>query len=1064
MKKSIIYILFALFSFSAAVSLTACKDDGVEISDAYKSKTPKNVKLLEYGNKSLTICWDFVRGATSYTVQLVDGDMNPVSEALCMTTADIDYHEFTDLPTDRIYYGRVRANYPYSATSDWVYVTEHDKPAMLMASVGILDLDPQLKLHAASGSTLTFEWSYTDDKATDAARSYNVELFRDEACTDLYVSWLADGKLSSGKGIFTALAGYPVLRYTFSGLDPETTYYARITNLSFANIQTPVVAGTTTQAGPKAAANTPAKAGDIVLAQDFSAFIHGGDIVNSAAGYNAVSGTDFRKTWEKAEGVNPQADGDRPLCNWATEFHIHTGGTSAEYVEALGMKGWGSSGNTSTRPGYIKCGGGSGGIGILYTPQLTALPANTTVKVSFSASAYAEGENVYGSDIVVEAVEGAEFGSNNVVSKKGTAFVSKTVDISSAVGRFETYTVTLEGLTPASRIAFSSNPAQAGANKTRFLLDDIVVTCEGETHLEQLAAPANVKFDAEAVQPDKLTLKWDAVSGAASYTVACWADGTDESKAALVEKIDGTACTLDKLTPETKYNAKVKAVAGRTATDSDWSAKASATTAEASQGKLDAPANLKAEPGFSTVALTWDAVSGATGYSVTVDNGTPQTVTDNAFTATGLTAGTSHDFSVVALAALAADNSDAATLQSKTLYVRIAAVTTSSIILEWEQAGDVSQYTVAIEEEGDPSRSARFTYDWSKASGYGSIPLRFAFNYVGTEWASAALSPSASYRLRVKAGAADSDSAWSNDITGTVARRTAPAGEVFYEDFDRFMGGDAVMTAVGVKSAKKVTSEAGLSTMLTEFTYTDWSAGGGAMNAGSGTYGTGTVARRTAPAGEVFYEDFDRFMGGDAVMTAVGVKSAKKVTSEAGLSTMLTEFTYTDWSAGGGAMNAGSGTYGDPYRLMFFKDDGWETGALVTGNGVHNAFCGSFRLGGDNANQSYIQTPAMSGLTAAANVTVTFKTAVNVWTAASTTAPAVVFKAGWCRDQFESMELYVVHDDGTKVKVGDAGNELAWKSHSVVIEGLLPTDKLMFTSVGAKKSRYYLDEISVVKN
>ena len=494
MKKSIIYILFALFSFSAAVSLTACKDDGVEISDAYKSKTPKNVKLLEYGNKSLTICWDFVRGATSYTVQLVDGDMNPVSEALCMTTADIDYHEFTDLPTDRIYYGRVRANYPYSATSDWVYVTEHDKPAMLMASVGILDLDPQLKLHAASGSTLTFEWSYTDDKATDAARSYNVELFRDEACTDLYVSWLADGKLSSGKGIFTALAGYPVVRYTFSGLDPETTYYARITNLSFADIQTPVVAGTTAQAGPKAAANTPAKAGDIVLAQDFSAFIHGGDIVNSAAGYNAVSGTDFRKTWEKAEGVNPQADGDRPLCNWATEFHIHTGGTSAEYVEALGMKGWGSSGNTSTRPGYIKCGGGSGGIGILYTPQLTALPANTTVKVSFSASAYAEGENVYGSDIVVEAVEGAEFGSNNVVSKKGTAFVSKTVDISSAVGRFETYTVTLEGLTPASRIAFSSNPAQAGANKTRFLLDDIVVTCEGETHLEQLAAPANVKF------------------------------------------------------------------------------------------------------------------------------------------------------------------------------------------------------------------------------------------------------------------------------------------------------------------------------------------------------------------------------------------------------------------------------------------------------------------------------------------------------------------------------------------------------------------------------------------
>ncbi|MFQ7502348.1 MAG: hypothetical protein ACLRMJ_02990 [Alistipes finegoldii] len=60
---------------------------------------------------------------------------------------------------------------------------------------------------------------------------------------------------------------------------------------------------------------------------------------------------------------------------------------------------------------------------------------------------------------------------------------------------------------------------------------------------------------------------------------------------------------------------------------------------------------------------------------------------------------------------------------------------------------------MAIEEEGDPSRSARFTMTGRKLR-IRSIPLRFAFNYVGTEWL-AALSPSASHRLRVKAGAAD---------------------------------------------------------------------------------------------------------------------------------------------------------------------------------------------------------------------------------------------------------------------------------------------------------------------
>lgn len=579
MKKSILYILFALFSLSAAVSLTACKDDGVEISGANKSKTPKNVKLLEYGPASLTICWDFIRGATSYTVQLVDGDMNPVSEALCKTTDAIDYHEFTDLAADRIYYGRVRANFPYSSTSDWVYVTANEQPAMLMASVGILELDPKLTLNAATGSTLTYEWSYTDDAATDATRLYNIELFRDEACSELHVSWLADGKLASDKGIFTALAGYPVVRFTFSGLDPETTYYARVTNASFGNIMTPVVAGTTAKAGPKASQNNPAQAGDIVLAQDFAAFIHGGDIVRSAAGYNAVSGTEYRKTWEPATGENPQADGDRPVCNWTTEFNVFTGGTSAEYIESVGMKGWGLSGNTSTRPGYIKCGGGGGGIGILYTPELAALPKNTTVTVSFSASAYAEGENVYGSDIVVEAIEGAEFGSNNSVSKKGTAVASKVVDISSAVGRFETFTVTLDGLSPTSRIAFSSNPAQAGANKTRYLLDDIVVVYDGETRLEKLTVPANVKFDAEAVYSDKLTLEWDEVAGAASYTVAWWADGTEEKDATVAEGITSASYLLKELEAGTEYHAKVKACRYNNPDyDSDYSAVVSQKT------------------------------------------------------------------------------------------------------------------------------------------------------------------------------------------------------------------------------------------------------------------------------------------------------------------------------------------------------------------------------------------------------------------------------------------------------------------------------------------------------
>ncbi|WP_295939801.1 glycerophosphodiester phosphodiesterase family protein [uncultured Alistipes sp.] len=608
MKKSIIYILFAAFALLAA-SLTACKDDGVEISGANKSKVPKNVKLLEYSGQSLTICWDFIRSATSYTVQLVDGEMNPISEALCKTTDNIDYHEFTNLPADQVYYGRVRANFPYSSTSDWVYVVKDDKPAMLMAGVGIIDVDPQIRLYAATGSTLTFEWSYTEDKATDAQRRYNVELFRDEACSDLFVSWIADGKLTSDKGIFTNLVGYPVVRFTFSGLDPETTYYARVTNTNFGNIMTPVAEGTTKTAGPQAAANSPVKAGDIVLAQDFAKFIHGGDIVNSSAGYNALASSDYRKTWEVATGENPVDEGKRPVVAWGTEFGVWAADVSDDYREVLGMTGWGLSGNVSTRPGYVKCGGGSGAVGILYTPELAALPANTTVTVNFSASAYAEGSNVYGSDIVVEAIEGAEFGANHAVSKKGTAVASKVVDISAAVGEFGAFSVTLEGLSPTSRIAFSSNPAQTSANKTRFLLDDIVITYVGESSLEKLPVPQNVKFDTEAVYADKLTLKWDEVEGAASYAVAWWGEGTQEADATVETGLTAASWLLKDLEAQTKYFAKVKACRyNNPDSDSDYSATVSQSTSDAPQQAGIVVSKVKATS--STLTVEWARVDG----------------------------------------------------------------------------------------------------------------------------------------------------------------------------------------------------------------------------------------------------------------------------------------------------------------------------------------------------------------------------------------------------------------------------------------------------------------------
>lgn len=133
-----------------------------------------------------------------------------------------------------------RPIYPLSPLLDWVYVTEHDKPAMLMAWWASstsrsaaetpcgerFDADLRVVLHRRQG---------------DRRRAHTTSSFSATKPAPTSTSAGSPTANSSGKGIFTALAGagYPVVRYTFSGLEPETTYYARITNLSFANIQTP---------------------------------------------------------------------------------------------------------------------------------------------------------------------------------------------------------------------------------------------------------------------------------------------------------------------------------------------------------------------------------------------------------------------------------------------------------------------------------------------------------------------------------------------------------------------------------------------------------------------------------------------------------------------------------------------------------------------------------------------------------------------------------------------------------------------------------------------------------
>ncbi len=453
----------------------SCERDKFHVSDSFKDRVPENVHLLEHSKSSITIAWDYIKDATSYTVQLVSSKESDFPIASYTTNSE-DYYAFNGLEGIGNYYARVRANFPYSATSDWVYVMDGSEIARIIPKYGIVDEDFEveyIKEIATSSSTITVAWSFTDflEMDNEFNNKFNVELFNDEACTDLYISW------ETPSGLYTASTeGHPrPMRFTFTGLSPNKTYYARVTDMTNNSQSTPKKI--TTKVFDITEAASPAKVGDVVVAQDFSGFIHGGDILYKAAAYTVGSAAG-RAQWLPATGKNPVDNTlGQATCNQTTEFNVFDGGNvTLEYTEGAGMKNWGKSGNTSTRPGYIKI-GGSGGVGILYTQELSKLGANANITVSFKAAVYTEANNSYCEDILVYAAEGATFNAKgsitneSAVVKKGTT----SVDIRDALADFKEYSVTLTNVSPNSRIAFSSNPAKASANKTRFLLDEVVV-------------------------------------------------------------------------------------------------------------------------------------------------------------------------------------------------------------------------------------------------------------------------------------------------------------------------------------------------------------------------------------------------------------------------------------------------------------------------------------------------------------------------------------------------------------------------------------------------------------
>lgn len=124
----VLTLLLALYSCNKETS-----DEG-----GFTDKLPENVRLYGYTNSSITVSWNLVEGATSYTAQLLDSkDSDTPIDGY---TTSLDHYQFNSLNEIDGYYVRVRANVNFD-TGDWIYIMNEGEKARIMPKYGFVAED-----------------------------------------------------------------------------------------------------------------------------------------------------------------------------------------------------------------------------------------------------------------------------------------------------------------------------------------------------------------------------------------------------------------------------------------------------------------------------------------------------------------------------------------------------------------------------------------------------------------------------------------------------------------------------------------------------------------------------------------------------------------------------------------------------------------------------------------------------------------------------------------------------------------------------------------------------------
>ena len=324
-------------------------------------------------------------------------------------------------------------------------------------------------LVATSSSTLVFGWTEGHGVDDDISKPYTITLYGNEECTDVVLTY----SIPAGD---TCWKGHQP-RFIFSGLDSGTPYWFKVLDTNGSEpLESDVIPATTDAFTIVEPGDDPAAAGDVILAEDFSELCWYADEVTQAAGY-APSGTSVSsfksRTVDMFAGYRSKQPTDGNADGIVTKYKT----AIKESGLRLGKWANGRRARMYIGPGYVFLSTYNYSTHIV-SPALNNIPQGKTAKVEVTihAAGYANGAKA------VLAVQSSSTSYNLINS--GTETNSGKVNLSDNIeeitfsGGFTTlgeFTVTLDGLTKGSRIAFGPPTDDSSTNNNMMILSDMTV-------------------------------------------------------------------------------------------------------------------------------------------------------------------------------------------------------------------------------------------------------------------------------------------------------------------------------------------------------------------------------------------------------------------------------------------------------------------------------------------------------------------------------------------------------------------------------------------------------------